>query len=52
VTVLLNTLLAYPVFAGIRRLLRPALVLDPRERRRRHQPPREAGPIGLRGLEV
>jgi rod shape-determining protein MreD len=52
VTVILNTLLAMPVFAGTRRLLRPALRVDPREVRRRRRPPREAGPLGLRGLEV
>ena len=32
VTILLNTLLAIPVFAVVRRLLRPALVVDPFER--------------------
>jgi rod shape-determining protein MreD len=52
VTVLLNTLLALPVFAGVRRLLRPVLVVDPLEVRRRRQAPRETGPLGLRGLEV
>jgi rod shape-determining protein MreD len=52
VTVLLNALLAFPFFAGIRRLLRPSLVVDPLEVRRRRQPPREAGPLGLRGMEV
>jgi hypothetical protein len=52
VTVLLNALLALPVFAGCRRVLRPSLVVDPSEVRRRRQPPRETGPLGLRGLEV
>ena len=52
VTVLLNALLAFPVFTGIRRLLRPSLARDPFEVRRRRQPPREAGPLGLRGMEV
>ena len=52
VTVLLNALLALPVFAGTRRLLRPALAVDPAELRRRRRPPREAGPLGLRGLEI
>ena len=52
VTVLLNALLAFPVFAGIRRLLRPSLVVDPLEVRRRRRPPREAGQLGLRGMEV
>jgi rod shape-determining protein MreD len=52
VTVLLNALLAMPVFAGCRRLLRRSLVRDPLEVRRRRRAPREAGPIGLRGMEV
>jgi rod shape-determining protein MreD len=53
VTVLLNVLLALPVFAGCRRLLRPVLHVDPLEARRRRRPAtREAGPIGLRGMEV
>ena len=50
-TVLLNTALALPVFALVRRLLRPVLVVDPFERRRRART-RDAGPLGLRGLEV
>lgn len=52
VTVLLNTLLALPVFIGCRKLLRPVLAVDPLERSARRRPPPEAGPIGLRGLEV
>jgi rod shape-determining protein MreD len=52
VTVLLNALLALPVFTGARRLLRPSLAVDPFEVRRRRRPPRETGPLGLRGLEV
>ncbi|HEV7847547.1 MAG TPA: rod shape-determining protein MreD [Thermoleophilaceae bacterium] len=52
VTTLLNALLALPVFTGVRRLLRPALKVDPLELRRRRRPPRETGPLGLRGLEV
>jgi rod shape-determining protein MreD len=53
VTVLLNALLALPVFAGCRRVLRPSLRVDPVEvRRRRQQEPRETGPLGLRGIEV
>jgi rod shape-determining protein MreD len=52
VTVLLNALLALPVFTGCRRLLRPSLARDPAELRRRRRPPREAGPLGLRGMEV
>jgi rod shape-determining protein MreD len=35
ITVLVNTLLALPVYAVVRRLLRPALPEDPRRRRRR-----------------
>jgi hypothetical protein len=53
VTVLLNALLALPVFAGCRKVLRPSLTVDPVEvRRRRDQQPRETGPLGLRGMEV
>jgi rod shape-determining protein MreD len=52
VTILLNALLALPVFAGCLRVLRPSLAVDPFERRRRRGAPREAGPLGLRGLEV
>ena len=52
VTTLLNTLLAVPVFTGARKLLRPVLKVDPLEVRRRRRPPRETGPLGLRGLEV
>ena len=51
-TVLLNALLALPIFTGCRRVLRPSLAVDPLELRRRRRPPREAGPLGLRGLEV
>ena len=52
VTTLLNVLMALPVFLGTRRLLRPVLKVDPFEVRRRRRPPRETGPLGLRGLEV
>jgi rod shape-determining protein MreD len=52
VTTLLNVLLALPVFAGSRKLLRPVLRVDPLAVGRRRRPPREAGPLGLRGLEV
>jgi rod shape-determining protein MreD len=52
VTVALNALLALPVFVAVRRLLRPSLAVDPLEVRRRRRPPRETGPLGLRGLEV
>ena len=51
-TIALNTVLALPVFALCRRVLRPALLVDPHDQRRRRQPPREAGPLGLRGLEI
>jgi rod shape-determining protein MreD len=52
VTTLLNALFALPVFTGARKLLRPALKVDPLEVGRRRRPPRETGPLGLRGLEV
>jgi rod shape-determining protein MreD len=51
-TVLLNALLSLPIFTGCRRVLRPSLAVDPLELRRRRRPPRETGPLGLRGLEV
>jgi rod shape-determining protein MreD len=51
-TVAINSIVAVPVFALCRRVLRPSLVVDPFELRRRRQPPRETGPLGLRGLEV
>jgi rod shape-determining protein MreD len=52
VLILLNTLLALPVFALVRRVLRSALLVDPLERRRRRRGPSETGPIGLRGLGI
>jgi len=52
VTVLVNSLLAVPVFVGSRKLLRPSLVVDPYQLRRRRRAPSETGPLGLRGLEV
>lgn len=52
ITVLLNSLLALPVFGIVRRWLRPVLLSDPYERRRRRRAVIESGPIGLRGLEV
>jgi rod shape-determining protein MreD len=52
VTIMLNSLLALPVFVVSRKLLRPALAFDPRELRRRRQAATETGPLGLRGLEV
>ena len=48
----LNVILALPVFYLCRRALRPALLVDPLDLRRRRRPPRETGPLGLRGLEV
>ena len=52
-TILLNTILALPVFALVRRFVRPVLLYDPLERRRAPRGPRRpAGPIGLRGLDV
>ena len=51
-TILLNTLLALPVFAAVRRVVRPVLLYDPLERRRRRAAPQASGPIGLRGLDV
>jgi rod shape-determining protein MreD len=52
VVVVLAAVLALPVFAGVRRVLRPSLAVEPLDARRRRRPPREAGPLGLRGLEV
>lgn len=52
VTTLVNGVIAIPVFAICRKLIRPSLVVDPFESRRRRRPPTETGPIGLRGLEV
>jgi rod shape-determining protein MreD len=52
ITVLLNALVAFPVFVVCRKLLRRSLVVDPFEVRRRRRAPREAGPLGLRGMEV
>jgi hypothetical protein len=52
ITLILNTVLALPVFWLIRRILRPVLKVDPADRRRRRAQPVESGPIGLRGLEV
>jgi rod shape-determining protein MreD len=51
-TAVLNALIALPVFAITRRVVRPVLTVDPFEVRRRRQPPRESGPLGLRGLQV
>jgi rod shape-determining protein MreD len=52
VVVLLAAVLALPVFVGVRLILRPSLAVDPLDAQRRRRPPREAGPLGLRGLEV
>ena len=51
-TLLLNTIVALPVFALIRRILRPVLARDPYDRRRRRATAIESGPIGLRGLGI
>ncbi|MFL5865588.1 MAG: rod shape-determining protein MreD [Thermoleophilaceae bacterium] len=52
VTVMVNGLLALPVFVGSRKLLRRSLRVDPYDLRRRRRAPMESGPLGLRGLEV
>jgi rod shape-determining protein MreD len=52
VTSLVGAAIALPVFALCRRVLRPALEVDPLDSGRRRRAPRETGPIGLRGLEV
>ena len=53
VTTLLNALLALPVFTGVPQAAAPCLSRSTRWRcRRRRRPPRETGPLGLRGLEV
>lgn len=49
VGLLLNSLLALPLFALVRRIVRP-FVADGRFEARRRGRPRETGPIGLRGL--
>ncbi len=51
-TVILDMLIALPLFALVRRVVGPSLTLDPHERRRLRQSPRESGPLGLRGMEV
>jgi rod shape-determining protein MreD len=51
-TVLLNVILALPFFALVRRAVRPVLLYDPLERRRKRRQPQQSGPIGLRGLDV
>jgi rod shape-determining protein MreD len=49
-TTLIGAVLALPVFAICRRVLRPVLLVDPLDLRRRRKAPLESGPIGLRGL--
>jgi rod shape-determining protein MreD len=52
-TILLNTIIALPLFAGVRRIVRPVLTYDPLERHRsRRSETTASGPIGLRGLDV
>jgi rod shape-determining protein MreD len=51
-TVILNTLVALPVFALVRKIIRPVLTRDPLDRRRKRAAPIESGPIGLRGLGI
>jgi hypothetical protein len=51
-TTILGAIFAMPVFAICRRVLRPSLLVDPMDLRRRRRPPRETGPLGLRGLEI
>lgn len=52
VTVLLNSLLALPIFWVVKKVLRRSLLVDPFALRRRRPVPREPGPVGLRQLEV
>ncbi len=49
VSVALNALVELPVFALVRRALRPVLIVDPLSRPARART-RQAGPLGLRGL--
>jgi rod shape-determining protein MreD len=51
IIVVLNIAIALPAFALVRRIVRPVLARDLVERRRRTAP-REAGPLGLRGLQI
>ena len=51
-TVILDMLIALPVFALVRRVVGPSLTLDPLERRRLRQSPRQPGSLGIRGMEV
>ncbi|HEY7633404.1 MAG TPA: rod shape-determining protein MreD [Thermoleophilaceae bacterium] len=51
-TIFLNTLISLPLFALIRRIIRPVLTRDPYDRRRKRATSIESGPIGLRGLGI
>ncbi|HKP92052.1 MAG TPA: rod shape-determining protein MreD [Thermoleophilaceae bacterium] len=51
VTIVLNLLIAVPVFGLVRRVVRPVLLTQPGARRRRAETS-ATGPLGLRGLEV
>jgi rod shape-determining protein MreD len=51
-TIFLNTLISLPLFALVRRIIRPVLVRDPYDRRRKRASSIESGPIGLRGLGI
>ena len=51
-TVLLSALIAVPVFVAVRRLLGPALAVDPLAARARRRRVRPVAPIGVRGFDV
>jgi rod shape-determining protein MreD len=51
VTIVLNLLIAVPLFGLVRRVVRPVLLTEPGTRRRRAETS-ATGPLGLRGLEV
>jgi rod shape-determining protein MreD len=51
VTIVLNLLIAVPVFGLVRRVVGPVLLTEPGTRRRRAETS-ATGPLGLRGLEV
>lgn len=51
-TIFLNTLISLPLFALIRKIIRPVLTRDPYDRRRKRATSIESGPIGLRGLGI
>lgn len=52
VTTAVGALLAMPVFWATRKVMRPVLTVDPYQRRRKRNAPRESGPLGLRGMEI